>query len=787
MTSELTTTAKKGCGSQKHHALLTGACLTSSSSSSSSSSNRPRAATTMADGCLNAPHLPPAIITAPSTPTPSPALPSMTSVTPPPASPTTTDSSGATLVPIPITPSPTTSTVTSKSSKSSTTLSSSGSRSRGCKCKSERHHQQQHQEQPKKRRRPPLDLFSRSTNILFLIFQHLRKSCDQTKNPSTQSTYEFTTIHRPHSTATCTTVKAITESRIHDLVQDAFSKICRVNRAFAKVGLPFLWERPKIRTCRQLDRFAYTLQHHGWQYFDYIQEVVVRQGSIPDANNESLWWGHARCRAILLKIATECTRLRYLDCNWAGSPFDHTMVRSLTETSFIALKVLRLEPVKMPSKEQTLSEDDFNRLITCCPNLESLDLDEAYKISDRSVIHVLMTCQNLAHFSFPSTCISGWVDAIDMGFGENLRSIKIYTPSRTTDSPTNDSGGQAFHLDDFSFRPHALQKLESIYLDIGEGDFVNALFSKPQLPALRSLRILHPSNKLLKILSARLAPQLTMFETKVNDQTDQEIYKNFSRKMTSSQSLDCSPGPVMGLIGCNITTLSANSSLRLLESIAELCPKLEDLTLWGGSISRDPTRQQRYPRSDPQSGMIYVIEMCPIKRLRLVNAYLGFGPRFWQACGEFGTHLEILDIELFDRKGMNSWGMFEGLRHCKKLQWLRLTELLGVQKQVMMSCLKDLTRLCALYLSIPDLETGCFSISMDEIALFLSSFCELSEVNLIVPKPCPSSATTTPRSSMDLSSQRQFCYGLPYARADPTMVFKNALDQNIYGRVSRMD
>lgn len=65
-----------------------------------------------------------------------------------------------------------------------------------------------------------------------------------------------------------------------------------------------------------------------------------------------------------------------------------------------------------------------------------------------------------------------------------------------------------------------------------------------------------------------------------------------------------------------------------------------------------------------------------------MNAYLGFGPRFWQACGEFGTHLEILDIELFDRKGMNSWGMFEGLRHCKKLQWLRLTELLGVQKQV---------------------------------------------------------------------------------------------------------
>ncbi|KAG0365326.1 hypothetical protein BGX24_004202 [Mortierella sp. AD032] len=717
------------------------------------------------------PPLPPAIITAPSTPTPSPALSSITTVTPPPASPTTTDS-GATLILTPTTP-----TATKLSS-----VSSSASKSKSTSSKSERH-QQQEQQQPKKRRRPRLDLLSRSTDILFLIFQHLREGHDQTKTPSSQSAYEFTTIHRPHSTATCTTVKAITESRIHDLVQDAFSKIIRVNRAFAKVGLPFLWERPKIRTCRQLDRFAYTLQHHGWQYFDYIKELVVRQGSIPDANNESLWWGHARCRAILSKIATECTQLGYLDCNWAGSPFDQTMVRSLTETSFIALKVLRLEPLKMPSKEQTLSEDNFNRLITCCPKLESLELEEGYKVSNRSVIHLLMICQNLAHFSFPTTCVSGWVDAIDMGFGENLRSIKIYTPDNKDGSNSgNNNAGRDIHLDSYSFRPHCLQKLESVHLDIGGGDFVNALFSKPKLPALRALRILHPSNQLLKILSERLAPQLTMFETKLNDQTDQEIYKIFSRKMTSLQSLDCSPGPVMGLIGRNITTLSANSSLRLLDSIAELCPKLEDLTLWGGSISRDPSRQ-RYPRSDPQSGMIYVIEMCPIKRLRLVNAYLGFGPQFWQACGEFGTHLEILDIELFDCKGLSSWGMFEGLRHCRKLQWLRLTELLGVQKQVMMSCLKDLTRLCALHISIPDMETGSFSMSMDEIASFLSSFCELSEVNLIVPKPCPNSATTTPRSSMDLSNQRQFCYGLPYARADPTMVFKNALDQNIYGRV----
>ncbi|KAF9435270.1 hypothetical protein BGZ76_006588 [Entomortierella beljakovae] len=439
----------------------------------------------------------------------------------------------------------------------------------------------------------------------------------------------------------------------------------------------------------------------------------------------------------------------------------------------------------MPSKEQCLKEDDFNRLISCCPNLESLELEEGYHISNRSVVHLLMTCLNLSHFVFPSDCILGWVDALDMGFGENLRSIKIYeripvTSTTSTSFRRNmNCPTRNLKLDEYSFRPFALYRLESINLEIGCGDFIKSLFSKPKLPALRSLRIIHPSNDVLEILSERLAEQLTFFETKLNEQTDPEIYKVLSDKMTSFQSLDCSPGPVMGLIGRNITTLSANSSLRLLESIAELCPNLQDLTLWGGSISRNPCQRAR---SDPQNGLIYVIEMCPIRRLRLVNAYLGLGPRFWQACGEFGKHLKILDIELFDCKGLNSWGMFEGLRYCKKLQWLRLTELLGVQKEVMISCLKELKQLCALYISIPDMETGCFSISMEEIAALLTSFCILSEVSLTVPKPCPNSASTTPRSSVNLGDKR-LLFGLPYARADPTMVFKNALGQNIYGRV----
>ena len=166
---------------------------------------------------------------------------------------------------------------------------------------------------------------------------------------------------------------------------------------------------------------------------------------------------------------------------------------------------------------------------------------------------------------------------------------------------------------------------------------------------------------------------------------DPDAFQHFSNNMTmpnAAQTLDCSPGPVLSLIGRTITTLSANSSLRLLDTIAESCPNLEDLTLWGGSVSRKPPCPRGIARSDPQSGMIYLMEMCPIKRLRLVNAYLGLGPPFWQACGEFGKKIRILDIELLDCKGMNAWGMFEGLSQCKNLRWLRLTELLGVQKEV---------------------------------------------------------------------------------------------------------
>lgn len=339
---------------------------------------------------------------------------------------------------------------------------------------------------------------------------------------------------------------------------------------------------------------------------------------------------------------------------------------------FSQLKALRMEPLRMPSKERWLSEADFNKLISCSPHLESLELEGGYHVCNRSIIHILITCEQLSHFVFPANCVSGFVDGLYMGYGDELRSIKVYGPPK---------GGSSFDLmaDEYLFRPDSLSKLESINLEMGCCEFVRALFTRPELPCLRSLRILLPSNSILELLSQRLAPQLTLFETKLNDQTDSETYKLFSKKLTSLQSLDCSPGPVLGLIDRNITTLSANSSLRLLDTVAELCPNLKDLTLWGGSISRNPCHRTR---ADPQTGLIYVIEMCPIKRLRLVNAYLGLGPRFWQACGEFGKHLAILDIELLDCKGMNSWGMFEGLRYCKKLQWLRLTELLGVQKEV---------------------------------------------------------------------------------------------------------
>ncbi|KAG0090853.1 hypothetical protein BGZ92_002066 [Podila epicladia] len=625
----------------------------------------------------------------------------------------------------------------------------------------------------RRHRRPQLDTLSRNRDLLFLIFQKVKDGLDEAHSSPSRSFYEFTSVHFPHSTVTSTTVKTITQSRVHDLVQDEFSKICRVNRAWAQVCLPLLWERPKIRTSRQLDRFAYTLEHHGLQYLGYIQELLIRQGSIPDPNSENLWWGHARCRAIIAKVVAESTRLRFLDCNWAGSPFDHGVIQAWNkDTMFSQLRALRMEPLRMPSKECWLSEADFNKLISCSPHLESLELEGGYHVCNRSIIHILITCEQLSHFVFPANSVSGFVDGLYMGYGDELKSIKVYGPPK---------GGASFDLmvDDYPFRSDSLSKLKTINLEMGCGEFVRALFTRPKLPSLRSLRILLPSNSILELLSQRLAPQLTFFETKLNDQTDPETYKMFSCKLTSLQSLDCSPGPVLGLIGRNITTLSANSSLRLLDTVAELCPNLEDLTLWGGSISRDPCNRTR---ADPQTGLIYVIEMCPIKRLRLVNAYLGLGPRFWQACGEFGKHLAILDIELLDLKGMNSWGMFEGLRYCKELQWLRLTELLGVQKEVMISCLVELKRLCALYLSIPDMETGCFSMSMEEIFAFVACFQELSEVNLVVPRPCPNSASTTPRSSIDMN-QRRSSYGLPYARADPTMIFKNAYNQNIYGRV----
>lgn len=110
----------------------------------------------------------------------------------------------------------------------------------------------------------------------------------------------------------------------------------------------------------------------------------------------------------------------------------------------------------------------------------------------------------------------------------------------------------------------------------------------------------------------------------------------------------------------------------------------------------------------------------------------------------------------------------------------------------MLAGLTSLTHLCALHLSIPDREIGRFSMTMEEIAAFLASFRELSEVDLIMPKPWPNSASTTPRTSMDLSERKkeqrqQPLYGqhdgLYSARAEPTMVFKNVFGQNIYGKV----
>ena len=110
----------------------------------------------------------------------------------------------------------------------------------------------------------------------------------------------------------------------------------------------------------------------------------------------------------------------------------------------------------------------------------------------------------------------------------------------------------------------------------------------------------------------------------------------------------------------------------------------------------------------------------------------------------------------------------------------------------MLAGLVCLKRLSALHLSIPDREVGRFSMTMEEIVAFLAHFSDLSEVDLTMPKPWPNSASTTPRTSMDLSErkkeqkqqQRYRQYGgLSFARAEPTMVFKNVFGQNIYGNL----
>jgi hypothetical protein len=99
-----------------------------------------------------------------------------------------------------------------------------------------------------------------------------------------------------------------------------------------------------------------------------------------------------------------------------------------------------------------------------------------------------------------------------------------------------------------------------------------------------------------------------------------------------------------------------------------------------------------------------------------------------------------------------------------------------MEKKVMLAGLTSLTHLCALHLSIPDREIGRFSMTMEEIATFLASFQNLVEVDLIMPKPSPNSASTTPRTLMDLSERKK-------EQRQPTTVFKNVFGQNIYGKV----
>ncbi|KAG0201300.1 hypothetical protein BGX28_005825 [Mortierella sp. GBA30] len=404
--------------------------------------------------------------------------------------------------------------------------------------------------------------------------------------------------------------------------------------------------------------------------------------------------------------------------------------------------------------------------MSCFTSLESLELGPSCIISSISIARLFMYNPNLRDLVIPPSCVESWINAVDMGFSEALRSIRIHAPLHTKTQTSHPSSVITIHP--YSFPPFCLSNLESIDLGIGSGEFVKALITRPTLPALRTLRILYPSNSTLQRLSRRLASQLTKFEAKLDEGTkyDPDIYQKFSEMtMLLVMSLDCGLSPALELNGRNITTLSANSSMKLIDSIADLCPNLEDLTLRGGSISKRNSCPRI--RSDLQDMMIYIVEICPLKRLRLENAYLALGARFWQACGEFGNTLQTLDIELFDGRGMSSCGLFEGLKHCKKLTRLRLTDLHYVRQGIMVPCLMEMTQLRSLSLSIPIVKNDSFFISMEEISDFLSSFPDLSKIHLVLPRLYTDSDLAT----------------MPDTQAAAAIVFKNALGQSIHGSV----
>ncbi|KAF9583451.1 hypothetical protein BGW38_009432 [Lunasporangiospora selenospora] len=608
--------------------------------------------------------------------------------------------------------------------------------------------------------------------ILIRVFRHLYQTASDSGNPYS---------HFSNQDAEFIRTKPIA------IQQEAIYLICRVNKRFLKAGLPFLWKWPVIRTPNQLLRLMCSLKNGGDQHVDNIQELVICKnsaGGLP----EDLRLEHHQCEVILNIVMCRSKHIQLIAIRWENLSFISSVVDSQDEDLMLALRTLRLDTLLSQATIINRAEWTLLDPMSACRGHEILELAINCKAENLMTLLVTETCKAHTHFTTSWNQISELTDEIQLGCGKNMRSLKVHSPrgdictylavvkidlpqehhnpltkareSWSDDDKTfqgddlHESGTQVLPVQEskvdskYLLQPSSLNKIEPIDLGFGAEPFVEALFGSLELSRLKSIRIRCPSDNVFRTIMRRFASQLEFLELKrdttvgVKEDSEPQLYQ-----MSSLRWLDCSPCSPTEFLerNSNITTLSTNCSLKLLNCIVDLCPKLEDLTLWGGSVPirrRDEadirSRTQPFQLLDmppaldsPEICMIKLMEKCPIRRLRLVDSYLGFGPDFWSACGRFAQKLTHLDIELLSNKGLCAWGIFEGLQSCSTLRYLRLTELFGIKMETMVSCLTQLRHLQSLHLSIPD--KGIQVMDPSDIKSIVAQLQSLTEATFIIP------------------------------------------------------